>query len=43
MQAHPAVSAGLGEEFVKVYCENKRQDHLAFMDEVSAREYHWFL
>ncbi|WP_249677538.1 glutamine synthetase family protein [Pseudomonas abieticivorans] len=43
MQGHPAVREGLGEEFVMVYCENKRQDHLAFMDEVSAREYRWFL
>lgn len=43
MQAHPAVAAGLGEEFVKVYGENKRQDHLAFMQEISAREYRWFL
>ncbi|NBA93875.1 glutamine synthetase family protein [Pseudomonas sp. R5(2019)] len=43
MRLHPAVNAGLGSEFVMVYCENKRQDHLAFMNEVSAREYRWFL
>ncbi|WPC04991.1 glutamine synthetase family protein [Pseudomonas benzenivorans] len=43
MRAHPAVNQGLGSEFVMVYCENKRQDHLAFMHEVSAREYRWFL
>lgn len=43
MRHHPAVNAGLGEEFVMVYCENKRQDHLAFMDSISAREYRWFL
>lgn len=43
MQHAPAVIEGLGAEFVKVYCENKRQDHLAFMHEVSAREYRWFL
>jgi glutamine synthetase len=30
-------------EFVDVYCENKRQDHLAFMQEISAREYRWYL
>lgn len=36
MRSHPAVKEGLGEEFVMVYCENKRQDHLAFMQEVTA-------
>ncbi|TBU80707.1 glutamine synthetase [Pseudomonas daroniae] len=43
MRHHQAVNNGLGEEFVMVYCENKRQDHLAFMDSISAREYRWFL
>jgi glutamine synthetase len=43
MQDHPAVRAGMGEEFVMVYCENKRQDHLDFMNDVNAREYRWFL
>lgn len=43
MRDHPVVNHGLGEEFVMVYCENKRQDHLAFMQDVSAREYRWFL
>jgi glutamine synthetase len=43
MQDHPAVRQGLGSEFVMVYCENKRHDHLAFLDEISAREYRWFL
>lgn len=43
MQHAPAVIEGLGAEFVRVYCENKRQDHLAFMHEISAREYRWFL
>jgi glutamine synthetase len=43
MQDHPAVRERLGSEFVMVYCENKRQDHLAFINEVSAREYRWFL
>jgi glutamine synthetase len=43
MQDHAPVQQGLGSEFVMVYCENKRQDHLAFMQEVSAREYRWFL
>lgn len=43
MRHHPAVNGGLGEEFVMVYCENKRQDHLAFMEHINAREYRWFL
>jgi glutamine synthetase len=43
MQGHPTVNQHLGSEFVMVYCENKRQDHLAFINEVSAREYRWFL
>jgi glutamine synthetase len=43
MRDHAVVNQGLGEEFVMVYCENKRQDHLAFMQEVTAREYRWFL
>ena len=43
MRNNPAVNQGLGSEFVMVYCENKRQDHLAFINEVSAREYRWFL
>jgi glutamine synthetase len=43
MQHQPAVRDGLGAEFVDVYCENKRQDHLAFMQEIHAREYRWYL
>ncbi|MET1078007.1 MAG: glutamine synthetase family protein [Pseudomonas sp.] len=43
MQDHGVLREGLGSEFVMVYCENKRQDHLAFMNDVSAREYRWFL
>ena len=43
MQHQPQLRKGLGAEFVDVYCENKRQDHLAFMQEISAREYRWFL
>ena len=43
MQGHASVREGLGAEFVDVYCENKRQDHLAFMNEISAREYRWFM
>ena len=43
MQQHEAVNALLGAEFVKVYCENKRQDHLAFMHDIGAREYRWYL
>ena len=43
MEHHPVVKEGLGSEFVFVYCENKRHDHLDFMNEVSAREYRWFL
>jgi len=43
MEDHPVVKEGLGSEFVFVYCENKRHDHLDFMNEVSAREYRWFL
>ncbi|MSU98047.1 glutamine synthetase [Pseudomonas mandelii] len=43
MQHQPQLREGLGAEFVDVYCENKRQDHLAFMQEISAREYRWYL
>ncbi|MCU1718880.1 glutamine synthetase family protein [Pseudomonas sp. 5P_3.1_Bac2] len=43
MQDHEPLQQGLGSEFVMVYCENKRQDHLAFMQEINAREYRWFL
>jgi glutamine synthetase len=43
MRHHPAVREGLGEDFVMVYCENKRQDHLDFMNAISSREYRWFL
>ncbi|MHC8386550.1 glutamine synthetase family protein [Pseudomonas sp. MDT2-39-1] len=43
MQYQPQLREGLGAEFVDVYCENKRQDHLAFMQEISAREYRWYL
>ena len=43
MQHQPELREGLGAEFVDVYCENKRQDHLAFMQEISAREYRWFI
>ncbi|MDH4607742.1 glutamine synthetase family protein [Pseudomonas sp. BN102] len=43
MRRHPAVNQGLGSEFVMVYCENKRQEYLDFMNEVSAREYRWYM
>lgn len=43
MRGSAAVNAGLGEEFVMVYCENKRQDHLAFLNEINPREYRWYL
>lgn len=43
MESHEVVRDKLGSEFVFVYCENKRHDHLDFMHEVSAREYRWFL
>ncbi|MBV7526504.1 MULTISPECIES: glutamine synthetase family protein [Pseudomonas] len=43
MQNHAVLREGLGAEFVDVYCENKRQDHLAFLHDISAREYRWFL
>ena len=43
MQHQPQLREGLGAEFVDVYCENKRQDHLAFMQEISVREYRWFM
>ncbi|MFM0363117.1 glutamine synthetase family protein [Paraburkholderia sediminicola] len=43
MQSSSAIRESLGAEFVKVYCENKRQDHIAFLHEISAREYRWYL
>jgi len=43
MQNHPVLEDKLGKEFLFVYSELKRQDHLAFMNEISAREYRWFL
>ncbi|MNR67172.1 hypothetical protein D3C85_1910260 [compost metagenome] len=43
MQGNPQLREGLGAEFVDVYCENKRQDHLAFMHDIDAREYRWYL
>lgn len=43
MQSCAPLCERLGAEFVYVYCENKRQDHLAFMQEINAREYRWYL
>lgn len=43
MRQSAAVNAGLGSEFVMVYCENKRQEYLDFINEVSAREYRWYM
>lgn len=43
MRDHPVVNQGLGSEFVMVYCENKRQEYLDFINEVSAREYRWYM
>ena len=43
MRQHSAVREGLGDDFVMVYCENRRQDHLDFMNSISSREYRWFL
>ncbi|WP_437879654.1 glutamine synthetase family protein [Pseudomonas sp. LRF_L74] len=43
MESHAVVKEKLGAEFVFVLSENKRHDHLDFMNEVSAREYRWFL
>ncbi len=37
------VQEALGKEFVNVFCQNKRQDQLAFMDQITARECEWFL
>ncbi|TDF86245.1 hypothetical protein E1573_01355 [Pseudomonas sp. H9] len=35
MRHHPVVNQQLGSDFVMVYCENKRQDHLAFLQDIS--------
>ncbi|TDN61571.1 glutamine synthetase family protein [Paraburkholderia sp. BL10I2N1] len=43
MQNDPVVREGMGDEFVMVYCENKRQEQQDFMNEISTREYRWFL
>ncbi|WP_433705847.1 glutamine synthetase family protein [Paraburkholderia sacchari] len=43
MRGHAGVREGLGDDFTMVYCENKRQDHLDFMNSIGAREYRWFL
>ena len=43
MQHQAVLRDKLGAEFIDVYCENKRQDHLAFQQEINAREYRWFL
>lgn len=43
MQNNVQLREGLGAEFLDVYCENKRQDHLAFLQDISAREYRWYL
>ncbi|QCP53126.1 glutamine synthetase [Trinickia violacea] len=43
MQNHAAVREGMGNEFVMVYCENKRQEELDFRNEISGREYRWYL
>lgn len=43
MQNNPDLRTALGAEFVNVYCENKRQDHLAFLQDISTREYRWYL
>ena len=43
MQHQAVLRDKLGAEFVDVYCENKRQDHLAFQQEINTREYRWFL
>ena len=43
MASHEVVKDKLGSEFVFVYCENKRQDHLAFLHAISPREYQWYL
>lgn len=37
------VQTALGAEFVNVFCQNKRQDQLAFMDVITERECQWFL
>jgi glutamine synthetase len=43
MHDHAAVREGMGSEFVMVYCENKRQEELDFRNEISGREYRWYL
>ncbi len=43
MRHHPVINQGLGSEFVMVYCENKYQEQLDFMNHIDAREYRWFL
>ncbi|TCV66179.1 MULTISPECIES: glutamine synthetase family protein [Pseudomonas] len=43
MQQSAPLRSALGGEFVDVYCENKRQDTLAFLHDISVREYRWYL
>jgi len=37
------VQEALGKEFVNVYCQNKQQEQLVFMSEITPRECEWFL
>ncbi|NVK37075.1 MAG: glutamine synthetase [Gammaproteobacteria bacterium] len=43
MASHEVIQCALGKEFVFVYCENKRLDYLQFMQDISEREYRWYL
>jgi glutamine synthetase len=33
----------LGETYVELYCATKLAEHESFLDQVTAREYRWYL
>jgi len=42
-EASEALKNYLGQEFIPVYCAQKRSEVDAFNDAISAREYEWYL
>jgi glutamine synthetase len=43
LRASQVLKSYLGEAYVELYCATKQAEHASFLDEVSAREYKWYL
>ena len=43
MRDSQVLNSYLGEDYVELYCATKQAEHASFVDQISAREYKWYL